>query len=91
MGKDLRVWWESLSKDTIHTNVTVYFGFFDRLRILLGGKVFVQIKTYCEEMPGRVHSESCVNVAPLIPQKQKVYGAVETNGPDTQKQAEPPR
>lgn len=48
------------SKDALHTHVTVTVSFWDRLRILFGRKVFVDIDIECENVAGRTETKSVV-------------------------------
>lgn len=49
-------------KDCLHTSTGIHFDWKDRLRILFGAKVALKCRTYCENIPGKVYSESEVNV-----------------------------
>lgn len=48
--------------DCLHTKTEIVFDWKDRLRILFGAKVSLKCRTYCENIPGKVYSESSANV-----------------------------
>lgn len=49
-------------KDCLHTNIEIHLDCKDRLRVLFGAKMNLKCLTYCENIPGKVYSESEVNV-----------------------------
>lgn len=51
-----------LYKDHINTEVYIDFDWLDRLRILFGYRVKVEIRTLCENLPGRVESQTTVHI-----------------------------
>jgi hypothetical protein len=58
-------------KDCIHTNVQVYLGWKDRLKVLLGKTLHVDVRIHTEKIPGRCQSESHVWTERLIPERIK--------------------
>lgn len=56
-----------VQKDVLVTKTYTHFDWMDRLRILCTGKIQTWVETACETTPGRVKSESIVNVITKFP------------------------
>jgi hypothetical protein len=56
-------------QDCIHTNVQVYLNWKDRLKVLLGKTLHVDVRIHTENIPGRCESESHVWAERLIPSR----------------------
>lgn len=54
------------AEDIIHTNIVLKFSRVDRFRLLLHGRATVDIKTYCESLPGAVESDSDARVPKVL-------------------------
>lgn len=54
-------------RDIIKTRVQIKVGWIDRIRILISGGFFLEIDTRCENLPGRVESESRFLAENLFP------------------------
>jgi hypothetical protein len=49
-------------RDAVINDIHVHFGFWDRLKILFGWKVDIRSKTYTQQRPGNLQSETTVSV-----------------------------
>ena len=52
--RDLPEW----AEDRIYTEVVCYIGWFDRLRLLVQGKLTVEVRNTVEHAPGKIQTES---------------------------------
>ena len=48
--------------DAIVSDTDIRLSFFDRVRLLLGWKFALHLVTYCENVPGKVYSESRISI-----------------------------
>ena len=55
-------WW----LDIINTRITIHLSLADRLIVLLKGYLTLNIETKCQNLPGRVESETRVSVPDII-------------------------
>jgi len=49
-------------QDEIRTRVSIYLSFMDKLRILFGCNLTLEVNTLCENVPGRLSTYSLVSV-----------------------------
>ena len=70
---------ESMSKsaDTIFTRTNIFLSFADRFRVLVTGKLRLDIEIACEHLPGATTSRSSVVVPPIIQRKSSGGGCIE--------------
>lgn len=54
--------WPGWAQDAVVTDVTIHFGWRDRLLILIGRPVFVTTKAHTENVAGRSEGQSRVSV-----------------------------
>lgn len=54
------------AKDTIHANIEVHFGWWDRVRVLFGKAARVEVAIDCENEVGKTWSISRVSVDPFL-------------------------
>ena len=68
------------AKDGISNRTQVSLSFMDRIRVLFGARLEVDVFTAIENSPGRMETRGCVHVARLLPGKQiAFYAAGEAN------------
>jgi len=49
-------------RDAIHVDVDIHLSFLDRIKVLLGWRFLLSSMTYCENLPGKIYSESKVTI-----------------------------
>lgn len=42
------------ANDTIYSDITIEYGFWDRVKILLFGKSFIQLEIHCQNRVGQI-------------------------------------
>ena len=68
-------WW----LDIINTRITVHLSFADRIRVLVRGYFYLRVETRCENLPGRVESETRIDIPDLIKKSSVIDYGVVTN------------